>query len=1122
MAHVDLYEAGTWYELIEQKEQWLGSGGGVMVIPESEDKSRIAACCGMDDSADILTIPQLIERYVVRSLGREGLITLHGMESLIGSIISEDHFSYFNMEKYKQGYVKALTDFINNFRRTSFMDLRPAIEQLRGEQLSLKEKDLIKIHTAYEGKLLDYGFDLKSGLEHFLQHCSAADIHRHLGSKGDERILFFGFTYLTPLETEFILHVFKHAARTVFLYCADSRAAEPAVRIGQSVTALLKRSDGIKMTHTALLPQANNYFASLAEMIFQDDLRQMVTPQPNFYHLDPFAGIEINRENNRFSEMVSIARRIKELTGNGVSLNSMRIVAPDYDLYSTIINEVFPEYDIPFVLEEGMPLLYYPLAAVFHALINQLTGSNAYALREKIFSSPYISFASEVKAEDLLKYQSVCGVEFIEEEKLREAGRQEKQCLDFTYTKNLRIKAYRSVKPAPSLPQLQVIKEYLENLPWSDSEVKEQEKLKCLLQFYLLSLAESRLSIRKSRLSCSEFQETVLTFVQDFHIAENCRLLPGEENCDPVLKEIQRRDAAILKQVEHLFLELNACLAPLGKTDGEEFALSDFVRIFSRLMNEARFWPAKDTLPLDRVSVQPFDKGQYRQWDYTFLCGMVDGEFPREESFNFLQPKKEGLSLGLTYTSVDHGRNYLYHLLRSTSRAFYVSLPVSHNGRRLPLSPFIKELERCLAALSSELQREESKQEDAEDTLYSTREKLLCMGKNVDCNYQKALPLLKEIKDYDETLFHHLTAIMRYDGLTANSASFSQFDGFFSDNSFSLELLNKTIKSIVFTPSILERYTGCGLRFFLDDILSLRKEDDYHPDTAEKGALILSILKEYTEHAARTRDVPPDGEALFRLLLDRYLQDRNNAGEDAFAARFQKMLAAGLEEPGAKRPGLFSAFLEHEKNAPYLFKPFLSNLHGAVGLPEGLTVHVEIDRVDLAVDSDYILLYRYSTAETGDPKKIIKGLRFALPLLIMSFQKFATENELPISVGGAGVYLVKSPKSIKRGGYFALSSIRASRREGVSASSPLFSGQRYGFFKEHEFPDVLEKISEKMVKLYRMMRRGVFHLPLCDEGDQICGNCSFGRACRKNQLRLDRLWFNLKNEEDINIIEELI
>ncbi len=144
-----------------------------------------------------------------------------------------------------------------------------------------------------------------------------------------------------------------------------------------------------------------------------------------------------------------------------------------------------------------------------------------------------------------------------------------------------------SKMPAPGMPQLQVIKEYLENLPWSDSELKEQEKQKCLLQFYLLSLAESKLSIRKSRLSCSEFQETMLSFVQDFHIAENCRLLPGEENGNPVLQEVQRRDVAILKQVEHLFLELKACFAPLGKTGGEEFALSDFVRIFLRLMNKS-------------------------------------------------------------------------------------------------------------------------------------------------------------------------------------------------------------------------------------------------------------------------------------------------------------------------------------------------------------------------------------------------------------------------------------------------------------------------------------------------------------------------------------------------------
>lgn len=67
------------------------------------------------------------------------------------------------------------------------------------------------------------------------------------------------------------------------------------------------------------------------------------------------------------------------------------------------------------------------------------------------------------------------------------------------------------------------------------------------------------------------------------------------------------------------------------------------------------------------VSVQPADRGQFREWAYTFICGLVDGEFPATEEFNFLQPRQEGLALGQNFTSVDYGRSRFYQLVRSTT-----------------------------------------------------------------------------------------------------------------------------------------------------------------------------------------------------------------------------------------------------------------------------------------------------------------------------------------------------------------------------------------------------------------------------------------------------------------------
>lgn len=172
MARIDIYRSGAWHEFIENKNHWLGADPVIMIIPESADKLQIAKSFTGIPTGDLFTIPELIGQYV-QNLGKKGLLSIHGLESILSSIIGESVLPYLKIEKYKQGYVKALTDFIFNFRKTSVNDLQSAIEDFKDDPLTLKEKDLVKIYAEYEKRLPDYGFDLKSGLEIFVQNTNA-------------------------------------------------------------------------------------------------------------------------------------------------------------------------------------------------------------------------------------------------------------------------------------------------------------------------------------------------------------------------------------------------------------------------------------------------------------------------------------------------------------------------------------------------------------------------------------------------------------------------------------------------------------------------------------------------------------------------------------------------------------------------------------------------------------------------------------------------------------------------------------------------------------------------------------------------------------------------------------
>ena len=824
MAQIDIYKAGSWHDLIANSNCWKGDGSSLVIIPENEDKLYVTKLFKDININGFFTIPELIERYL-KSLGKKGLISRHGLESMLGSIISESFTPYLKMEEYKQGYIKALSDFIYNFQRNSMMDLQSAIENFKTDHLTLKEKDLIKIYAEYEARLPDYGFDLKSGLAEFIQDTNAENMQRHLGIPETGRVIFCGFHFISPAEETFIFTVLQKAARVAFLTCEDAAAPEQAVRVQKGVFNLLERSRNMSLEHWIPPLHPELFFSSLSHRIFNPN---PVLIEEDIRASDPPGKVFITKENNRFTEIVSMARRIKGLAETGVLFHEIRIVAPEYQLYSQIIEEVFPDYGIPFWVENGIPLWRFPLASVILQMVNQSVNANPYGMREKIFSSPYISFATEVKLNDLIKYQEFMGMKFISEAKLEEFLKPDiLYRLDFNYTRNMREKAYRAIRPAPGTNQFEVIKKYLDGLPWENDDKKQEYLRQCLIQFYLLAQAEKGLSVWQAKMSGIEFKEAMLGLLCRFRIEENITLSTDHDRSSMEYK-IQERDRAIFKRIQILLDELLSCTASLGKPTGEKITLAELTRIFTRLMSEARL-PA---LVSEGVSVQPADRGQYKSWDYTFICGLVDGEFPGEEDFNFLHPKKDGLSLGHVYTTVDHARNHFYHLIRSTAKALFLSLPLSHNGRRLPPSPFIKEIEKIIPVEPADFEETST----GHGQIYGRREKLIFIGKNADLHYDLVLPLLKEIKYEDVSYFNNIREILSFDGLALNSLAFSEFDGIFQRNSSAAsDLLKDRINRIIFTPAVLERYAACPMRFLLDDILGLKTEPDYHPDTSGTG-----------------------------------------------------------------------------------------------------------------------------------------------------------------------------------------------------------------------------------------------------------------------------------------------
>ncbi len=1079
MDHNIIYLAKAWPDFTMSREMLEKT---LLVIPKKENRRNVAAAFPGLADVHIYTISDLITRFIC-STGGSGLITEYQAEAILGRILSDSFASYLNMEQYRQSYGRALAAFIHDFRSISLQDLKPALSDLKKGKLSMKEKDLSRIYEAYAACLSGHGYDLRSGLLEFLYCTREGNGRSLLGMTDKDRILFYGFDSINPLETAFMEAVFQYASPAALVCCYDPQAPEQAKRIGNSFAPLLNRLSSLG-AETKHLPQTGSrYYTQLSKGLYQTE--HAFTCEYKVEETDP--GITFTQTDSRFQEIVSVARQIRQLMDKGVPLTDIRIVTPDYPRYTALIQEIFPEYGIPYDPAQGIPLLRFPLARLLLQLVQHGIAPNPYLLREKILSSPYMRFREMVSLKDLMEYQAAIGTEMLDQVRLAACFYPGTYTLDFSYVHHLRQESFRTLKPLPATPVPETVCRYIEEHHRSYPDAMENLMCRALIQLYLLSCAEKALSAFPARLDAGTFGAALKRILDRFHIVKNISSDTGYEN-----KLLESADHAVLGKVIQILSGMETEPTYTGTPD-RRHTLPEYAALFARRLDEAVLYREEyGSAPGPAISVQPI-WGQYQRWRHTFLCGMADGEFPTTEKFNFLEPKKDGLSLGRPYTAVDYGRSSFYQMVGATLSGLYLSRPLSDGGKRLTPSPFLLDFEKLIPLVKG-------RRCDDEEVLYSLREQLLYTGRHVDVDYEKARPVLKAIKADRPDDYKHIEAVLRYDGLTQN-AVLSEFDGLLSTSAS--PVLAKVLKSIRFTPKNLERYASCPFRFLYDDILGFKSKPDYDTDNTDAAKLLHTLLRAYTEKACEDGSVPENAAYLLKEALQ-YRLNSIDTPQDAFHTRYVQGLTAGLDDPETRPKGLLTSFLEYEKKGPDLLSPYWGALSGFVTIEDGLKVQVEADRVDIA-DPGCLLAFVYTVSDTGSADKVRRGLRFDLPLTVLLVMDAANGQGLQNSIAGAGLYLVKSPRVIRRTGYFAMEALRAARQTGVCSEKPLFSGRADGFLSVEAFREALIRCTEHIGRLHRLMHEGIYHLPLCQPAEQPCLNCGFSRVCRKEPLRLERL-----------------
>lgn len=1128
MTRIQLYSSQSWAAITSEKNEWLTdiSGPVLILIPPLWKSPGIRQ---IFPDSPVLTTVELLERYIRRGYGQSSLLSKPAVEHLLLSVILKDATSdaanssrFLNIETYFQGYARALTEFIIDFRENGDLNLLDSLNTFKRQALSQKERDLIDIHDELENLLHQRGlFDYRRALLAFIKDKEKGVPEYFLPDYSNATLVLFGFSYVTPLESKLLGRLMYRFPKSIFLQSKNQKAAKPVFHCQKSLNIFLEKVKQVfknEINEVTKSQSAPTQLSSLADLIFHDEKGEQ--------RFSPMAQIRIDEANNRYNEVTRIAQQICQLHAGGLPYKKMRAVFPNQDLYAALLLEIFPRYQIPYHLTTGTPLKFFPIAQLILNLVNHAIAASPFSLREHIFSSPYVTFSCTVSADAFIKYSGEfeneaallhrCALAFLNQPK--------QIFLDYQRLQTLRKRAAKTIQTSENLHPLQVIIQYFKLIYAEDAERQQLEIFKAAAGYFVLTLAEKALYVWRSSMEPDSFMAAIEKLLKIYHIEENIK--GTEAPPENISSAIVKQDLRVLESVRELSKRVEAQFLALVNQPGQKFPLADLAHTFISLFNDPDCnVPDEDS---DGVNIlSPLDApGEF--WPVTFLGGMIDGDFPEREPFNFIQPKNEGqlLTGGLSY--VDRDRHALYQLIRSTTKQLFLSYPLSDGGKMLMISPFVTEIRKCF---SDEIQSSEAN----ENTLITIREKLVFMGQQIDRSYEQVLPLLKELQKTSSDFFNHIISIFQCDGLRASIDGFSQFDGFFESQNSLNTVQSQMLEEPVYNVEKLERFAGCPLRFLLDDLIQLKPDylTDYFPDSTERGNLIRTILKDYSRAAAAAGEIPENAGEILQQSATTALTNLLNEKDDLFNARFQHGLVAGLDPAEAarkKRPGLLAAFLRHEKTAPDLLKPYLANIsfsksevENAVLRLNEMSIEIELDRIDQTLDGKFLMIYNYTVGDLGRVEKIGKGLSFLLPLQILALQEYLKKNQRNIAVGGAGMYLIRNYRNIKRGGYFALKDLQATRKEKVNAELPIYSGQRkYGFLPAINFDEELNSIRERILHIHHQVQLGRFHLPLCAAADQTCQNCHFTRICRKEQLRQDKLYSTLSEKEVYKPLRRLV
>ena len=495
-----------------------------------------------------------------------------------------------------------------------------------------------------------------------------------------------------------------------------------------------------------------------------------------------------------------------------------------------------------------------------------------------------------------------------------------------------------------------------------------------------INLLYEKLSPFSHNMTTAEFLSNLRIFVFSKNFISNL-VNDTEENKEPNLKAV----SLFFKEIEELF-ELNE----LQYEEDRKYPLKFFLQNIRTIIRSARF-NVKEK-PNNGVQITTLNEIRGLKFDYLFIAGMVDGDFPTRYSpeifFSGSFIKKE----------IDHQieeRYHFYQSLCSWRKKLYFTFPQRNDRTELIESNYLNDF-KIVFDISKK------NENNLSGKIFSKDDMLVYAGKNISDGFREQLNT--ELLDLNNIMnFIDINKIR-----VERSFDSSVYTGFIRSelSEKPLEILDE-YKNKIYSTTQLETYALCPFKYFIERVLKIQtaKEPTEEIESLELGSLLHEILFEfYTKLNDKNIILSDSNGEQFKFAYDLIF---NIAEEKVNQANFKSPLSFFEKEKilginGNKNNSILFKFLDNEKANDNSFIP--QYFETSFGDPQkiknnipfelnGIKLSGKIDRIDINNNEQQFQIIDYKLGGKKPTKDdLLSGLSLQLPLYLIAGKEIIHEK----------------------------------------------------------------------------------------------------------------------------------